>query len=249
MLAVACAAPAGAQNLFEVQVFPDEVLNRGETEIEFHNVMMPGGTPLAGGAVTSSGHVHLSLEVTHGWTRNFETGFFIETSPATGDDHASLTGWHFRPKFRLSESQGFPLHVSVSLEYAFLKLPDDTAFRQAVAITPIFEAHTKSLDVSMNPGFDLSIKGPGSASAPVFEPSAKVAARLRSAVSIGLEYYAETGTIKRFAPVSQQHHIVFPVVDVRGGAGWDLNVGVGRGLTGGSEQWVFKTILGMRLRQ
>jgi hypothetical protein len=46
---VGCADAAAAQNLLEVQVFPDETLARGETELELHNVVMPSGTrPLRG---------------------------------------------------------------------------------------------------------------------------------------------------------------------------------------------------------
>jgi len=55
----AAANTATAQNLFEVQVFPDETLGRGETELELHNVVMPSGTRLADEMLDPSTHVHL----------------------------------------------------------------------------------------------------------------------------------------------------------------------------------------------
>jgi len=77
----------------------------------------------------------------------------------------------------------------------------------------------------------------------VFEPSAKVATRISRLLWAGVEYYAETGPIKHFDPLAEQHHLVFPTLDVRTSHSWDWNIGVGRGLTGGSEHWVVKSIL------
>jgi hypothetical protein len=244
------AAPAGrasAQNLFEVQVFPDEILKRGETAVEFHSVLMPSGTRLPDRMLDRSSHVHLSFELSHGWSDRFETGVFLETSPSTDDDHAALTGFHFRPKLRFSEWRRFPFHTSVALEYAFVKQPGDLDFRQALALTPIFERHHGAFELSLNPSFEFALSGAYAGGSPVFEPSAKLASRVSSTVWLGVEYYAETGPIKHFDPLSEQHHLLFPTLDVRSAAGWDLNIGVGRGLNGASEHWVLKMIVGRSL--
>jgi len=231
---LAIAGSASAQNLFEVQVFPDEILDRGATTIELHNVLMPS-------------HLHLSFELAHGWTDAFETGVFLETSPSSDDTHATLTGFHFRPKLRLAKWQHVPFHISVSAEYAFMKHPGDSDFRQALAITPILERHIGGLEVSVNPAIEIGLRGPEAGEAPIFEPSAKVASHVAPGVWLGVEYYAETGSIKHFEPLSEQHHLIFPTADIRTASGWDVNVGVGRGLTGGSEHWVVKWIVGLRL--
>jgi hypothetical protein len=243
---LACAStPAAAQNLFEVQVFPDETIERGETEIEFHNVLIPASAAQTGSS--PAGHTHLSVEMSHGWTDAFETGIFVETAPDPEDGHAAISGWHVRPKFRVASASSFPFHVSASVEYAFFKNPGAQAFRQALTITPIFEHHARSWEVSLNPGMQMAVTGPGAWSAPAFEPSARIASRTAKPIAFGLEYYAETGTLRRFEPVSSQQHLVFSTVDVHGQSGWDVNVGVGRGLTGGSEHWVVKTILAVRV--
>jgi hypothetical protein len=249
MLLCSSARLASAQNLFEVEVFPDEVLERGETELEFHNGVMPSGTRLPDRMFDPSTHVHLSLEVTHGWTDAFETGLFIETAPAGGDLHATLTGWHVRPKFRFGQWRHVPVHLSVSAEYTFVKQAGDRHFRQAIAITPILERHGRRFEMSLNPAIEIAVRGPGVASSPVLEPSAKVASKLFETMWLGIEYYAETGSIRHFDPLSEQHHLIFPVVDFRTASGWELNVGVGRGLTGSSEHWVVKSIVGVRFRR
>lgn len=247
MLLWASAGRAFAQNLFEVQVFPDEILGRGETALEFHNVLMPSGTRLPDAMRDPSTHLHLSLEVSHGWTDAFETGLFIETSPSGDDRHAAFTGWHFRPKFRFPEWRRFPFHVSLNLEYAFVRQPGDEEFRQAIGITPIFERHSHGFEMSLNPGLEVDVKGPTTGSAPVFEPSAKVTGKILRSAWLGVEYYAETGSVRHFEPLAEQHHLIFPTLDLRTSSGWDLNIGVGRGLTGGSEHWVVKSIVGVRL--
>jgi hypothetical protein len=61
VLILAPAGRASAQNLFEVQVFPDENAGRGDTTIEFHNVLMPSGTRLRDHMRDPDTHVHLSL--------------------------------------------------------------------------------------------------------------------------------------------------------------------------------------------
>jgi hypothetical protein len=200
-------------------------------------------------AIDPGSHVHLSVELTHAWTDAFETGVFLETAPATDDRHAAITGWHVRPKYRFAPWRRVPFHVSASLEYALFKNPGDVSFRQAIVITPILEQHTTSLDLSFNAGMEFALRGPSAGPAPIFEPSGKIASRTTSSLSLGGEYYAETGPIRRFEPVSEQHHLLFAAVDVRAQSGWNLNVGVGRGLTGRSEHWVLKTILGVAFPQ
>jgi hypothetical protein len=234
---------AQAQNLFEVQVFPDETLNRGETSVEFHNVVIPSGTRLADDQIDPSSHVHLSAEIAHGWSNRFETAVFVETSPFSDDRHAALTGFHFRPKLRLAEWPPFPFHVSVSLEYAFLKDAGDTDFRQALALTPIFERHLRRFELSFNPTLEVALTGTGAGSSPVFAPSAKMASKVARSIWLGVEYYAETGSIKRLEPLAEQHHLLIPVIDIHTSSGLELDFGVGRGLTGSSEHWVVKTIL------
>jgi len=249
MMLLAFAGRTFGQNLFEVQVFPDETLERGETEVEIHAVLMPSGTRLPDRMLDRNSHMHLSFELSHGWSNWFETGAFIETSPSIDDNHAALTGFHVRPKFRVGEWQRFPFHLSISLEYAFVKEPGDVDFRQALAVTPILERHVGAFEVSFNPGLEFGLKGPAAGESPVFEPSAKLATKISRTAWLGVEYYAETGPIKQFDPLAEQHHLVFPTLDFRSASGWTMNVGVGRGLTGGSEHWVVKSIVGVPLNR
>jgi hypothetical protein len=90
--------------------------------------------------------------------------------------------------------------------------------------------------LSINPDFPIATKGPDAGSAPSFEPDVKVGWDFSKEVQAGIEYYAETGPVKHFDPLSNQHHIIFPAVDLNVSPDWELNFGVGRGLTDTSEQ-------------
>jgi hypothetical protein len=239
---------ASAQDLFEIQVYPYETVEPGRTMVEFHTNFTPSGTTASeAGVYPNDRQMHLTLEITHGWTKHFETGFYLETAPYVPDESAKFTGWHIRPRFRLPEFASFPFRVSLSFEYAFNQ-PGFDPNAQTLEIRPIFERQDGRLYLSINPDLSLATKGPDAGSAPSFEPNGKIGWDVTHVVSAGVEYYAETGPVKHFDRLSQQHHILFPVVDLNVSPDWELNFGVGKGLTNTSEHWIVKSIVGYRFK-
>ena len=248
-LGFAChAAHASGQDLFEIQVYPYETVEPGHTMLEFHTNFTPSGTKTNGPGLFPNNHqFHLTAEITHGFTTFFETGFYIETAPYVPDEGAKFSGWHIRPRFRFPETKRFPFRVSLSLEYAFNQ-PGFDPNRQTLEIRPIFERQEGHLYLSFNPSLSLAVQGPDAGRAPSFEPNAKIGWDVTKVIATGLEYYAETGPVKHFDPIFQQHHILFPVVDLNVSPDWELNFGVGGGLTTTSEHWIVKAIVGYRFK-
>jgi Putative MetA-pathway of phenol degradation len=241
------ASRAGAQDLFEIQVYPYDTMEPGRTMFEFHTNFIPSGTKdTSDGQYANHHQFHETLEITHGWTKHFETGFYFETAyvPGVGE---KFTGFHIRPRFSLPEYESFPFHVSVSLEYAWTQ-PGFDPNPQTLEIRPIFERVDGRLYLSINPSMSVAAKGPDAGSAPSFEPSAKIGWDFSKQVQAGIEYYAETGTVRHFDPMGDQHHMLFPAVDFNVSPDWELNFGVGRGLTGTSEHWIVKGIVGYRFK-
>ena len=242
------AAPGSGQDLFEIQVYPYETVDPGHTMLEFHTNFIPSGTDDTSGGVYANHHqMHLTLELTHGFTKYFETALYLETAPYVPGVGAKFTGWHIRPRFRFPEFTRFPFKVSLSFEYAFNR----TAFepnKQTLEIRPIFERQNGRLYLSINPDLSVATKGPDAGSAPAFEPNAKVSWEVTKTIAAGIEYYSETGTVKHFEPRSEQHHIVFPTIDLNVSPDWELNFAVGRGLTNASEHWIVKAIVGYRFK-
>jgi hypothetical protein len=137
--------------------------------------------------------------------------------------------------------------VSLSLEYAFNQ-PGFDPNSQTLEIRPIFERQDGRLYLSINTDLSVAMKGPDAGSAPSFEPNMKVGWDFSKKVQAGVEYYAETGPVKHFDPLSDQHHIIFPAIDLNLSPDWEFNAGVGRGLTDTSEHWILKMIVGYRFK-
>lgn len=73
-------------------------------------------------------------------------------------------------------------------------------------------------------------------------PAARRARKINKDVAVVLEYYTDLGPPGSFPSFEQQSHQLFAVVDFKVGK-LDIDFGVGRGLTEGSDRWVAKTIL------
>jgi hypothetical protein len=71
--------------------------------------------------------------------------------------------------------------------------------------------------------------------------------KLNQRHEIGLEYYAELGPLDRVLPTREQSHTLFAVWNYQGRP-FDLNAGIGRGLTHASDRWVAKLVLEMKLK-
>jgi len=246
---ISSARPARAQDLFEIQVYPYDTVEPGVTMFEFHSNFTPSGSKGVEDGVYGNNHqFHETLEITHGWTKYFETGFYIETAPYVPDVGAKFTGWHIRPRVAFPESKRFPFKISVSFEYAFNQ-PGFDPNAQTLEIRPIFERQQGRLYWSINPDMSLATKGPDAGSAPGFEPITKLGWDFTEKVQAGVEYYAETGTVKHFDPWSDEHHILFGAADLNVSPDWELNFGVGKGLTGTTEHWIIKAIVGRRFKR
>ena len=241
------AVPAVAQDLFEIQVYPWETVAPHRTMVEFHtNYILNGTHDTTGGQYANDGQFHETIEITRGWTTHFETGFYIETAgvPEVG---AEFTGFHIRPRVSFPEWSSFPFKVSLSVEYAFNQ-PGFDPNSQTLEIRPIFEHQQGRLYLSINPSLSVAIKGPDGGAAPSFEPSAKIGWDVTRQISAGVEYYSELGPLTDLEPLSEQHHILVPTIDLNVSPDWELNFGVGYGLTDTSERWIIKGIVGYRLK-
>ena len=141
-LTVACIVTRGvsahAQDLFEIQVYPYDTVEPGRTMLEFHTNFTPSGTKTSDGVFPNHQQFHVTMEVTHGFTKHFETGFYLETAPYVPDHGAQFVGWHIRPRFSVPEIQQFPFKMSFSFEYAFNQRGFDPN-PQTLEIRPIFD--------------------------------------------------------------------------------------------------------------
>ena len=251
LLLVWTAAPtprAAAQDLFEIQVYPYQTVEPGRTMVELHNNYFPKGTTeTAPGEFAVNHQAHTTLEVTHGFTKYFECAGYLVTASHVPGHGAEFAGARIRPRFRFPETPNLFFNVSLSFEVGFNQ-PEFEANTRTLEIRPILEHEEGRLYLSINPDLSKALKGPDSGEGFEFEPGVKVAWSVTPIVAAGIEYYAATGTITHFLPREEQRHMIFPTIDLEVSPDWELNFAVGRGLTGSSEHWILKSIVGYKFK-
>jgi len=239
------AAPARAQDNYEIQVYDAETVAPGHTMVELHsNFTIDGSKTMVDGLEPTEHAVHETVEITHGFTNWFETGFYIFTSARSGQGW-DWVGDHVRPRVRAPESWHWPVETSLSLEvgYQRRKFSTDT---WTLEIRPIVDKKQGRWYWSINPTLDRSFHGPGVNQGVVFSPNFKFSYDLTPKVAAGLEYYGSVGPVTGFDAVQDQQHQLFPAVDLNLAPQWEINFGLGVGVTRSTDHLIAKFILGYR---
>lgn len=240
------AGPAAAQGNFEIQVYGSETTAPGTWMIELHsNAAILGTTRQDAGPIRpTQDAVHETLEVTRGWTPWFETGGYLFTS-IQPDQGWEWVGVHLRPRVRVPEDWGLPVGLGLSVEVGYQQ-STYSLDTWTIEIRPIIDKQIGPWYFAFNPVLDQSLKGPGTHTGIEFSPQAKVSYDLTKAVSAGIEYYGGLGPVGNFLPASQQQQLLFAVADLNLDPKWEINFGVGAGLTHDSDGLIIKLILGRR---
>jgi hypothetical protein len=237
--------PASAQDNYEIQVYDAETVLPGHTMLELHSNFTISGTKTVVDGVLPTEHAwHETIEITRGFTSWFEIGFYIFTSARRGQGW-DWVGDHIRPRLRIPEEWHWPVGVSLSNEigYQRRKFSTDTWTWE---IRPIVDKKQGRWYWSLNPTLDRSFHGPGVRQGVVFSPNFKASYDVTPKVAAGFEYYGSVGPVTGFDPVSQQQHQIFPAIDLNLAPQWELNFGLGVGMTRSTDHLIAKMILGYR---
>ena len=239
------AVPLKAQDNYEIQVYGYDQVEPHHTMVELHsNFTIDGSKTVQDGVLPTNHAEHETIEITHGVTDWFEVGFYIFTYERNGFG-VQWVGDHIRPRVRVPPKWKWPVGLSLSNElgYQRAKFSADTWTWE---IRPIVDKQIGPWYLSFNPTFDRSFHGPSVSQGVVFSPNVKVGYDFTKKISGGFEYYGSVGPAVDFSPISQQQHQIFPVVDLNLSPKWEVNFGLGVGLTGSTDHLIAKMILGYR---
>ena len=241
-----CRTPlAHAQENYEIQVYSYDTVEPRHTMIELHsNFTINGSKAVEDGVLPTNHAAHETIEITRGFTDWFEIGFYIFTSERSGQG-VQWVGDHIRPRVRIPKKWNWPVGVSISNElgYQRRKFSADTWTWE---IRPIVDKQLGRWYFSLNPTFDRSFHGPSVSQGFVFSPNLKVSYDFTKKIAGGLEYYGSVGPLTDFPAINEQQHQIFPVVDLNLSPKWEINFGLGVGVTRSTDHLIFKTILGYR---
>jgi len=240
-----------AQDNYEIQVYGSETVAPRTTMVELHsNFTVDGSKALPGERYTTDGtyptnHAeHETVEITQGITSWSEVGFYIFTSARDGQGW-QWVGDHIRPRVRVPDSWHWTVGVSLSTEvgYQQARFSPDT---WTLEIRPIVDKQVGRWYWAVNPALERSFHGPSVPDGVEFSPGVKVSYNFNNVVAGGLEYYGAFGRIDDFASGRDQEQQFFPAVDLNVSPKWEINFGVGLGVTASTDHLIVKGILGRR---
>jgi hypothetical protein len=237
--------PARAQDNYEIQVYGYDQVEPHHTMVELHsNFTIDGSKTIQDGVLPTNHAEHETIEITHGFTDWFETGFYIFTSVRNGQGW-DWVGDHIRPRVRIPKKWNWPVGLSLSNEvgYQRRKFSTDTWTWE---MRPIIDKQSGRWYWSFNPTFDKSLHGATVNQGFVFSPNVKFSYDFTKKITGGIEYYGSVGPATDFLSAGQQQHQIFPTIDLNLSPKWEVNFGLGVGVTRSTDHLIAKMILGYR---
>jgi hypothetical protein len=239
------AAALCAQDNYEIQVYGSDLVAPGSTMFEFHtNFTAEGSKTVEEGVLPSNHAVHETLEITHGFTDWFETGFYVFTS-IQPDGGWQWVGDHIRPRVAIPEKWHWPVGLSLSNEIGYQRR-DFSVDTWTWEMRPIIDQKIGRWYWSFNPAFERSFHGDSVHKGFEFSPDFKFSYDFTKKIAGGLEYYGAFGPATEFDPAREQQHQFFPAIDLNVSPKWEFNFGVGVGVTGSTDHLIIKGIVGRR---
>lgn len=245
VLACLAAAPrAAAQDNYEIQVYGSDTVEPHHTMVELHsNFTIDGSKGFSDGMYPTNHAEHETLEITHGWNSWFETGFYVFTSVKTNQGW-QWVGDHIRPRVWIPKKwHGVGASLSTEFGYQRRIFSPDT---WTLEIRPIIDQQVGRWYWSFNPTLDRSFHGQGVSQGVVFSPNFKIGYDFTKKINAGLEYYGSLGPITGFDPIAEQQQQIVPAMDLNISPKWEINFGLGVGVTRSTDHLIAKMILGYR---
>ncbi len=232
-------AAQAAKATDEIQVYNAAIAEVGQFTIQQHLNYIPLGLkdpPFPGGLV-SNHSLNGTPEFAYGMTDWWEVGLYLPFS--IQDQKFYSDGFKLRTLFVSPHADRREFFYGVNFEFSN-ETPPFAQTRFALEIRPIIGIRKSDYEFIVNPIVDVGFGKYGEAD---FAPAARVARKVGQDLWAGLEYYSNFGKIGDFPKFADQQHTLFAVTDFKLGV-FDVDFGVGYGLTPASDRWVVKTIIG-----
>lgn len=235
---------AYAVDPFEIQIYEGDINEPRQVGLEVHANVVPAGRTMAAfpAEVVPDDLFRLTLEPSLGVLSWWELGAYLQFAFEPGAAEGHWGGFKLRSKFILPRAHTGDLVLGLNIELgrgvaAFGSDDWDTEFRPIIAYT------RGPWMLAANPMMGWALSGDDAGVEPDFEPGAKVRFDTGLGAGVGLEYYAGVGRLSELPGFDGQEHLLFLVADLVN-APFDLNLGVGRGLSGAANDWTVKAIFG-----
>jgi len=223
----------------EIQVYNAGIAEIGQFTIQQHlnYVALGQKDPPFPGGFPSNHSLNGTPEFAYGMTDWWELGLYL---PFAVQDRQFLSdAFKLRTLFVSPHAEQRNFFYGVNFELSY-EMPKFAQTRWGLEIRPIIGVRNSQYEFIVNPIVDIGFGRMGEVD---FAPAARLARNFGNDVFAGFEYYADFGEIGNFSKLAEQQHTLFAVTDFKAGV-FDVNFGVGYGLTPASDRLVVKTIIG-----
>jgi hypothetical protein len=228
----------------EIQVYMDDMDKPGQFGLDVHlnYAISARKQPDYSGEQPPDHVFRLTPEPSFGLTDYLELGGYLITSVnPSGTFH--VDGEKLRLKFiapKSSEDQSYFWGANFEIGFAEHRFDENPWNAE---LKGIFGFRKGPWTVAVNPNLDWTVSGPHPAPLSL-EIDTKIAYELKKDLLVGIESYNELGEFRRFGRLNEQSEMLYGVIDT---TLWrfDINFGVGYGLTSPSDRWVIKMIVGV----
>ena len=228
----------------EIQVYIDDMTPPGQFGTDVHNnyVVSGSGVPDYPGAEPPLHVYRLTPEFYYGATDELELGMYL-LSTTQPDESPHFDGAKLRVKFIAPHDVSEGSFWGANLEIG------DTSLRVSpepwgTELKGIYGYRSEPWLFAVNTNFDWTstrvFGGPAS-----LDVDTKLAYRTGGGWQAGFESYNELGPLNGLGHLNRLSETLYAVIDTDFGKHFDLNAGVGRGLTPASDRWIIKFILGI----
>jgi hypothetical protein len=237
------ASAVSAQAVDEIQVYNAEIAKVGQWTMQLHlnNAFIGRKEPDFPGGLIPNHTLNGTPEWAYGITDWWEMGFY---APFAVDQNGTFysNAVKIRHLFVTPNAAEREIFYGVNFEFSYA-MPQFSDTKWNVEIRPIIGIRKDDYEFIVNPIVDFGFGQNGDL---VFAPAARFARNFGENFALGIEYYSDLGPFPNFVTLNEQQHNIYAVVDFKIGR-FDVNAGVGYGLTPGSDRLMAKMIIGTDL--
>jgi opacity protein-like surface antigen len=223
----------------EIQVYTGEIVEVGKWTAQHHlNYAIQGRKePDFPGGLIPNRTLNGTSEFAYGMTNWFEAGFYVPWA-IDKDGHYFSNAMKLRALFVTPDAAKRDFFYGINFEFDYL-MPKFADTRWGMEVRPIIGWRKGEYEFIMNPIVDLGFGRNGEVT---FAPNARLARNFGEDFALALEYYTDLGPMSHFLPLNEQRHNVYGVVDFKAGR-FEIEMGVGYGLTHASDRWMTKMMI------
>ena len=242
---VAALPSLAAAQADEIQVYDGGLAARGTFNLTLHNNFIARGLkdPAFPGAVVAHHSWNGVPEWAYGVSDWFEAGLYLPLYSRDQGMGFGIDGVKLRALFAAPRGDERKFVYGANFEFSYNARRWDTT-RITSEVRPIVGWHFNRFDLIFNPIIDTAYDGFDKLE---FVPGVRVAWNTAPKWQLAVEEYGNFGHVSDFLPRGEQSHQIYAVVDHTGKT-WDIEAGIGVGLTDQSDKLTFKLILARDLR-